>query len=181
MNRLISGFLKENSPPVYTSQHCYYKLFLLGAGLNCNIVLITKFKTDIWGHNIWCFLPFPMDKVQGNTAFPWLHQGKEIWIQKYIQNSKLTREASQRQFHCQISKRKPKEDPAVLSSSALQWWPFSSCENTGATYKKKKTNPWKEPLFCCLLCKPNRLSNTNQIKSMFYMCILFLPFRNCFM
>ena len=128
---------------MYTTQHCYYKLYLLGAGLNCNIVSITKFNIDIWGHNIWCFLPFPMDEVQHNTAFPWLHQGKEIWIQKYIQNSKLTREASQRQFHFQISKWMPKEDPAVLPSSAPQWRPFGSSENTGATWGKKENKALK--------------------------------------
>ena len=72
-----------------------------------------------------------------NTAFPWLHQGKEIWIQKYIQNSKLTREASQRHFHFQISKWMPKGDPAVLPSSAPQWRPFSSSENTGQRAKKE--------------------------------------------
>lgn len=181
MNKLISGFLKENSPPVYTSQHCYHKLFLLGAGLNCNIVLITKFKTDIWGHNIWCFLPSPMGKVQGNTAFPWLHQGKEIWIQKYIQNSKLTREASQRQFHFQISNRMPKQDPAVLSSSALQCWPLSSCENTRAARGEKKQVPEKN--HCSALCLANQTGYQTQAKQnlCFYMCILFLPFRNCFM
>ena len=97
-----------------------------------------------------------------NTAFPWLHQGKEIWIQKYIQNSKLTREASQRQFHFQISKWMPKGDPAVLPSSAPQWRPFSSSENTGATREKRKQSPEKN--HCFAFCFANQTDYQRQAK-----------------
>lgn len=59
-------------------------------------------------------------------------------MHKYLQNLKLTREASQRQLHFQVRTQKPERDPAARFSSVLWWQPLSSSGNIGVTCSKKK-------------------------------------------
>lgn len=155
-------------------QHVCYKLIILGPG-NFSIVMIMNFKMHMSGHEIWCFLPFPVGKVEGTTALPWLHQGKEIWMHKDIQNSQLTREASQRQLHFQISTWEPKKDPLLFPAPHSGASPQQRQKHAAATFEK---DPLKE-LSSFKFADRTGCQRHAEWKLCFT-CAFFLPFRKSF-